>query len=177
MSPEASDSGLPRLWATWRMGYIKGLHRRDADSVFSQLPKETDGPENLIVHRGVTCYVVLNLYPYNSGHCMVVPFREVGELSALSPEERLEIMDLADLVTRALRRALDAQGFNMGMNLGKLAGAGIPNHLHMHIVPRWTGDTNFMPVVGDTKVLPESLEATYAKVRDAIRAELDEETR
>jgi len=155
------------------MGYIKGLHRRGADSVFTLLPREEDGPGNLIVHRGKTCYIVLNLFPYNAGHCMVVPFREVGEFSDLTPEERLEIMDLADLLMRALRRALDAQGFNMGMNLAKLAGAGIPNHLHLHVVPRWTGDTNFMPVVGDTKVLPEGLEATYEKVRAAIRAELE----
>lgn len=156
------------------MAYIKGLHRRDTDKVFTELPKEEDGPGNLILHRGRTCYIVLNLFPYNCGHAMVVPFREVGDLSSLTDEERLEMMQLADLMTRALVRALDAQGFNIGMNLGKLAGAGIPNHLHLHIVPRWLGDTNFMPAVGDTKVLPESLEDTYQKVRDAIRAEAGE---
>lgn len=173
MPDEEKSGGLPRLWATWRMAYIKGLHRRASDSVFTELPREEDGPGNLIVHRGDTCYIVLNLYPYNTGHCMVVPFRAVGELSALTPEEMLEMMLLTDLVTRSLVRCMDAQGFNIGMNLGKLAGAGIPNHLHMHIVPRWTGDTNFMPAVGDTKVLPESLEDTYHKVRRAIRDELE----
>jgi len=173
---EEGTGGLPRLWATWRMAYIKGLHRRPSDSVFSELPRQEDGPGNLIVHRGDTCYVVLNLYPYTTGHCMVVPFRAVGELSGLTSEEMLEMMRLADLVTRALVRGMDAQGFNIGMNLGKLAGAGIPNHLHLHIVPRWLGDTNFMPTVGDTRVLPESLEETYGKVRQAIRDELAEES-
>lgn len=167
--------GLPRLWATWRMAYIKGLHRRTSDSVFTELPQVEDGPENLILHRGKTCYVVLNLYPYTTGHLMIVPFRAVAELSAMDDAERLEMMQLADLVTRALVRSMDAQGFNIGMNLGKLAGAGIPNHLHLHVVPRWLGDTNFMPAVGDTKVLPESLEQTYHKVQGAIRAEIAED--
>ncbi len=166
--------GLPRLWAIWRMAYIKGLHRRSSDSVFTDLPKSADGPENLIVHRGKSCYVVLNLYPYSSGHLMVVPFRAVASLPEMTDEERLEMMQLADLATRALTRCMDAQGFNIGMNLGKLAGAGIPNHLHLHVVPRWLGDTNFMPVVGDTKVLPEGLEQTYHKVREAFAAEASE---
>ena len=161
-----------RLWAPWRMEYIRGLHRRHTDSVFSDLPREEDGPGNLILHRGDTCYVVLNLYPYNTGHCMVVPFRAVGDLAGLTSEEMLEMMRLADLVTRALVRCMDAQGFNLGLNLGRLAGAGIPNHLHLHVVPRWLGDTNFMSAVAGTKVLPESLEDTYHKVRQAIREEL-----
>jgi len=168
------DAGpLGRLWAVWRMSYIEGLDRRTAeDDVFSELPKHADGPSNLIVHRGRTCYVVLNLYPYNTGHAMIVPFRAVAEPGALTDEEALETVRLADLVMRALRRALGAQGFNLGMNLGKIAGAGIPNHLHLHVVPRWSGDTNFMPVVGETKVIPESLEDTYRKIRRAIEEEL-----
>ena len=175
MTDDTSEGGLPRLWATWRMAYMKSLHRRPEDSVFQELPREEDGPGNLIAHRGETCYVVLNLYPYNTGHCMVVPFRAVGELSAITAEEMLEMMRMADLVTRALTRCMDAQGFNIGMNLGKLAGAGIPNHLHLHIVPRWMGDTNFITTVGDTKVLPESLEDTYHRIQAAIREELASE--
>jgi ATP adenylyltransferase len=152
------------------MRYIEGLEA-DPGNVFTELPKHEDGPGNLIVHRGRTCYVVLNLYPYNTGHSMVVPFRAVAEPTDLTDEEMLEMMRLAALVVRALRRAMNAQGFNLGMNLGKIAGAGIPNHLHFHVVPRWSGDTNFMPVVGDTKVIPESLEDTYRKVRAALAEE------
>ena len=163
---------LSRLWAVWRMRYIENLaHEADGD-IFAELPKREDGPGNLIVHRGRTCYVVLNLYPYNTGHAMIVPFRAVPELEDLTDEETLEMMRLAALVMRALRRGLKAQGFNLGLNLGKVAGAGIPCHLHFHVVPRWSGDTNFMPVVGETKVLPESLEETYGKLRRAIEEEL-----
>ena len=167
------DPALSRLWAVWRMRYIEQLEVRTGDDdVFSELPKHEDGPGNLIVHRGKTCFVVLNLYPYNTGHSMVVPFRAVPEPGMLTDEEALEMMRLVDLVMRALRRAMNAQGFNLGMNLGRVAGAGIPNHLHFHVVPRWAGDTNFMPVVGETKVIPESLEDTYRKVRRAIGEEL-----
>jgi ATP adenylyltransferase len=170
-APEPGTLG--RLWAVWRMRYIDSLETRsDEDDIFAELPKLPDGPGNLIVHRGRTCYVVLNLYPYNTGHSMVVPFRAVAEPGLLSDEEALEMMRTVDLVMRALRRGLNAQGFNLGMNLGKIAGAGIPNHLHFHVVPRWSGDTNFMPVVGETKVIPESLEDTYRKVRRAIEEEL-----
>ncbi|MFN8177332.1 MAG: HIT domain-containing protein [bacterium] len=167
----SEGSLLSRLWAVWRMRYIEGLERDESGDVFSELPKQPDGPGNLIVHRGRTCFVVLNLYPYNTGHAMVVPFRAVPEINDLTDEEMLELMRLAALVMRALRRSMNAQGFNVGMNLGKAAGAGIPNHLHLHVVPRWSGDTNFMPVVGETKVLPESLEDTYRKLRRAIEEE------
>lgn len=168
------DPAVSRLWAVWRMRYIEQLEVRAGgdDDVFSELPRHEDGPGNLIVHRGKTCFIVLNLYPYNTGHSMVVPFRAVPEPGQLTDEEALEMMRLVDLVMRALRRAMNAQGFNLGMNLGRVAGAGIPNHLHFHVVPRWGGDTNFMPVVGETKVIPESLEDTYRKVRRAIEEEL-----
>ena len=163
---------LARLWAVWRMRYIENLASDGEADVFAELPKHEDGPGNLIVHRGRTCYIVLNLYPYNAGHAMVVPFRAVSELQELSDEETLEMMRLVALTMRALRRAMKAQGFNLGLNLGKAAGAGIPCHLHFHVVPRWSGDTNFMPVVADTKVIPESLEDTYRKLRSAIDEEL-----
>ena len=177
MTDEESTGGFPRLWATWRMEYLKKLRRKVTDTVFSELPQEEDGPNNLIMHRGSTCYIVLNLYPYNTGHCMVVPFRIVTDLSEMTDEEMLEMMQLTDLATRSLVRCMNAHGFNVGLNLGKLAGAGIPNHLHLHIVPRWQGDTNFMPTIGKTKVVPESLEATYHRLRAAIREELDESSK
>ncbi len=183
MTGDADRSGqegtlLQRLWATWRMKYISRLTEDGAgEDVFVGLPESEDGPGNLIVHRGKTCYIVLNLYPYNNGHAMVVPFRKVGAFSDLAEAEMLEIMKLSDLLMRALERCMRPQGFNLGMNLGRVGGAGIPDHLHMHIVPRWSGDTNFMPVVGQTKVLPESLEDTWGKVHAAIREILTEEER
>ena len=174
---ECPEPGPGRLWAPWRMAYISSLNEgRSPATVFLELPREEDGPGNLIVHRGELCYVVLNLFPYNSGHALIVPFRQVEELAGLTEGEMLEMMQLASVVTRALRRCMSAQGFNLGINLGNVAGAGIPRHLHMHIVPRWSGDTNFMPVTGNTKVLPEALPDTYHKVRAAIREELEGES-
>ena len=167
---------LERLWAAWRMRYISTLSDGGTGpDVFADLPKLEDGPGNLIVHRGRLCYIVLNLFPYNCGHAMVIPLRKVAGFSELSADEMLEMMQLADLLMRALERGMRAQGFNVGMNLGKVGGAGIPDHLHLHVVPRWPGDTNFMPVVGQTKVLPESLEDTYRRVRTAIGEILAEE--
>jgi ATP adenylyltransferase len=172
---EPEGTLLERLWATWRMSYITSLKEGvSPERVFSELPRQEDGPGNLIVHRGEHCYVVLNLYPYNTGHALVVPFRQVEDLPDLEDAEMLEMMRLASLVVRALRRCMKAQGFNLGLNLGHVAGAGIPRHLHLHIVPRWGGDTNFMPVTAQAKVLPEGLPDTYEKVRRAIREEIEE---
>ena len=117
-----------------------------------------------MLHRGPLTYVVMNLYPYNNGHLMIVPHRHCAELSDLSPEESLEIMQAVQRVTRILRTALGAEGFNLGCNLGKAAGAGVADHVHLHVVPRWVGDTNFMPVLTETKVMPEYLESTYDRL-------------
>jgi ATP adenylyltransferase len=164
---------LQRLWATWRMQYVTSLGSPADACVFCELPRQArDGPDNLVVHRGETCYVVLNLYPYNNGHAMVLPYRHVAALTALTDPERCEMMQLAAVLEDALREKVGAQGFNLGMNLGRVGGAGIPGHLHLHVVPRWAGDTNFMPVVGQTKVLPEALPDTYEKVRSAVREAL-----
>ena len=170
MSGEERAEGtlLRRLWATWRMQYISSIGKEIESCVFCDIACMEDGAENLIVHRGRTCYIVLNLYPYNNGHAMVIPHRHVATLAEMSDEEKLEMMQLADVLQRALQITLDAQGFNVGMNLGRVAGAGIPGHLHLHVVPRWLGDTNFMPVTAETKVLPEKLEDTYRKVRSGI---------
>ncbi len=172
-SPDPLDGTLlQRLWATWRMKYISSIGKDAGSCVFCDAAAGADGPENLVVHRGRTCYIVLNLYPYNSGHAMVIPLRHVGSLAELSDEEKLEMMQLADLLQRVLVATIEAEGFNLGMNLGRVAGAGIPGHLHLHVVPRWFGDTNFMPVTAETKVLPETLEATYSKVRRGFAAVL-----
>ena len=117
-----------------------------------------------VVHRGRSAYVILNAYPYNTGHVLIAPNRHVADLESLDDEERLEVMELTTRCTTVIKNAMNAQGFNVGMNLGVAAGAGVPGHLHIHVVPRWGGDTNFMPIVGETKVLPEMLADTYKKL-------------
>ncbi len=125
--------------------------------------------ESLVVYRGATCFVILNLYPYNNGHLMVVPFRHVGRLALLTPAEVDEFMRLTRIVEMALEERYHPHGFNMGLNLGKPAGAGVVDHLHMHVVPRWNGDTNFMTVVGETRVLPEELVHTAEALRPLLQ--------
>jgi ATP adenylyltransferase len=158
---EQAGAGLrdafARLYTPHRMAYIKGEGMDGCP--FCEIPGLPDD-EGLIVARGEVCFVVLNLYPYNSGHLMVVPFRHVSGYDELTPEETTELASLTQRSLRAIRHASGAQGFNVGMNLGSVAGAGIAAHLHQHVVPRWGGDTNFMPVVGQTKVLPQLLPDT-----------------
>jgi ATP adenylyltransferase len=136
----------------------------DGDGCFLCAAAEP-GDDAGVLHRGETAFVILNAFPYHTGHVMVVPARHEGELDALSPAERAELMDLTTRSIAVVRAAMGAQGFNVGMNLGRVAGAGVPGHLHVHVVPRWGGDTNFMPVIAQTKVLPEMLEETAAKLR------------
>lgn len=124
--------------------------------------------ENYVLLRGNTCFVVLNIYPYNNGHLMIAPYRHIGSLQELTKEERAEMMDLSAVCMDALKEGLNCHGFNLGINIGKVAGAGVPDHIHIHIVPRWEGDTNFMPVVGDTKVIPQSLSTTYKILRSML---------
>jgi ATP adenylyltransferase len=150
------------LWAPWRMAYISGTH--SGGCLLCQLPREGADRTNLILHRGPYTYVVLNLYPYNNGHLMIVPYRHGADLDQLSPDESLELLEGARRAMRVLQRAFGAEGFNLGVNLGKAAGAGISEHVHLHVVPRWVGDTNFMPVLSDTKVMPDYLESTYTKL-------------
>ena len=150
------------LWAPWRMAYIGGP--RSEGCLLCDLPRESKDRESLILHRGPRTYVVMNRYPYNNGHLMIVPHRHCADLGELSTEDSLELMHETQRATRILRRVFSAEGFNVGMNLGKIAGAGIAEHLHIHVVPRWVGDTNFMPVLADTKVMPDYLEATYEKL-------------
>jgi ATP adenylyltransferase len=160
-----TPDGWQRLWKPERMAYIQGEGKGDG-CAFCTIPTMSD-EDGLIVHRGDTAYVVLNLYPYNSGHLMAVPYRHVADYPDLTAEETVEVATLTQHSMRALRRASGAQGFNLGMNQGHVAGAGIAEHLHQHVVPRWGGDTNFMPVIGHTKVLPQLLRDTRELVADA----------
>jgi ATP adenylyltransferase len=148
------------------MAYVGG--ERSPGCIFCDKPAAADDAANLILQRGHALYSLLNLYPYNTGHLMIAPYRHVADLTNLSEGELLELGQLAQRHLAALQRALQPDGFNLGMNLGHVAGAGVADHLHLHIVPRWIGDTNFMPIVGGTKVMPELLETTYQKVKHAL---------
>jgi len=156
-----------RLYTPHRLAYIKGEGTpRGDDCPFCTIPGLPDA-EGLVVARGEACFAVLNLYPYNSGHLMLVPYRHVAGYEDLTPQEAAEVASMTQHALRALRHASGAQGFNVGMNLGSIAGAGIAAHLHQHVVPRWGGDTNFMPVVGHTRVLPQLLPETRALLAEA----------
>lgn len=153
------------LWAPWRLSYV--TTPKPDGCVFCAKPRETDDRESLIIARGEHGYVVLNLYPYNNGHMMAVPYRHVADLEDLTVSESAELQGLLRQAIGAARRALGPDGFNVGLNLGSAAGAGIAQHLHWHVVPRWTGDTNFMPVLADINVMPEHLEHARTKLAGA----------
>ena len=142
-----------------------------AGCIFCDKPAADRDVENLIVHRGRNAFGILNLYPYNNGHMMIVPYGHTASLDDLDSETLLEIMHLVAISQRVLAKAFGPHGYNVGMNFGRVAGAGIADHLHMHIVPRWNGDANFMTVIGETRVLPESLEVSYRKIKDAWPAD------
>ena len=159
------QDAFARLYTPHRMAYIKG-EGKGGGCPFCSIPDLSD-EDGLVVARGEVSYAVLNLYPYNSGHLMLVPFRHVASYDELTTQEAGEVASLTQHALRALRHATGAQGFNVGMNLGVVGGAGIAAHLHQHVVPRWGGDTNFMPVVGQTKVLPQLLPDTRALLAQA----------
>ncbi len=161
------------LSAGWRMEYIES--EEDKGCIFCHKAGQQD-EKALIVKRGEQAYVIMNLYPYTTGHLMVAPYRHVGKISNLTSEEASEVMQLVAWCEKVLTRALNPDGFNIGMNIGRCAGAGFPDHVHVHVVPRWEGDTNFMPIVGETKVLPEVLTDTYRKII-ASRRELEGESK
>jgi ATP adenylyltransferase len=160
---------LDRLWSPWRYEYIASGGSADSDSskcVFCSLRDDPENDErNFVLHRGSHNFVVLNIYPYISGHLLIVPNEHVGDLDAASKQTTDELMDLTKRCQTALREAYQPAGFNLGMNLGKSAGAGIVDHIHIHILPRWAGDTNFMTTIGETRVIPENLSTTYEKLR------------
>ncbi len=156
------------------MRYLEDVGRKAGGGgcIFCEKPKRDRDAEELILDRGKRCFALLNLYPYNPGHAMVAPYRHVGELESLEAEEWEELHRLSSRLIKAMKDNFNPEGFNVGINIGKAAGAGYDAHLHLHLVPRWVGDTNFMPVLGETKVLPETLDQTYSKIRKAL-TELD----
>jgi ATP adenylyltransferase len=156
---------VERLWAPWRLEYISSAD--DQPGCVFCAAVEGDDDERLVVHRGGRAIVLLNKFPYASGHLMVAPSRHVGEFGELEDEEALEIHRLASVGIGALAQTYAPQGYNLGWNLGRVAGAGVVDHVHLHVVPRWAGDTNFMPVLADVKVMPEYLEETRRKLADA----------
>jgi ATP adenylyltransferase len=156
-----------RLWAPWRIRYIEQGAPGEG-CIFVELPKQHDDRKNLILYRGRHAFVMLNAFPYTNGHLMIAPYRHTADLCDLNDDELLEINQLLAKATRWIREAYSPEGFNIGVNLGSAAGAGIPDHIHWHIVPRWVGDTNFMPVVGEVRVLPQSLEDSYDRLRTAV---------
>ncbi len=155
---------MKHLWSPWRMTYIEN-HEKEDGCIFCSAQSQADGAENLIAYRGKLAYVILNRFPYTSGHLMVIPFTHAPTLEDLNAETRAEMMELSSRCMAVLRDLYKPHGFNMGANIGEAAGAGVLGHVHIHIVPRWVGDTNFMSAVGETRVLPESLEETYKRVR------------
>jgi ATP adenylyltransferase len=154
-----------RLWAPWRLQYLRG--EKPDECIFCSKPALDDEAAS-IVHRGERCFVMLNAYPYTSGHVMVAPYRHTGDLAGLDEETSKELIALTQHSLRAIGAAYGPEGFNVGANLGSVAGAGVADHVHMHVVPRWEGDTNFMPVVGEVRVLPESLEDTQRRLKEAF---------
>ena len=155
------------LWSPWRMEYIESNHKENG-CVFCNAQAKRDGAENLIAYRGRLSYVILNRFPYTSGHLMVIPFVHKPNLEELDSETRAEMMELTSRCTTKLGSIYRPQGFNVGVNIGEAAGAGVQEHVHIHIVPRWRGDTNFMSSVSGTRVLPEALEDTYKRVKAAF---------
>lgn len=156
---------MDSLHAPWRIEYILSPKPKLDASLFTRIAQSNDDLGNLVVVRDRSCYALLNRYPYNGGHLMVVPYKEVADLNGLTDEEIADLWKLVRRCTNALKAVMKPDGFNIGINLGKIAGAGIEEHLHIHIVPRWSGDTNFMPVIADTGVLPQALSETAAKIR------------
>lgn len=157
---------LSALWSPWRVEYFKAGATPD---FLLEAAHTTDDAAHLVVSRRKNSFLMMNRYPYAVGHMMAVPYRKVADLSALTDGEKLELLELAELAQKLLREVIRAQGFNVGLNLGKCAGAGVADHLHLHIVPRWEGDNNFMPVLADTRILPEALDSMYAKLTEAER--------
>jgi len=163
---------MERLWAPWRKAYIRPKSKRSKACLFCGLLSKGKDQKHFIVKRSRYSFAILNLFPYNNGHVMIVPKRHVADLSKLHDREKLDWLKLHDEILAALKKTIKPHGFNVGINMGRIAGAGIPDHIHLHIVPRWLGDSNFMPIIGETKVVSESLESVY----DALLTHLKKES-
>ena len=154
---------MESLWAPWREKFI--LCEKEPGCFLCRTAKENQDKKNLILHRGEKCFVIMNRYPYNSGHLMVAPYRPVGKLEQLKDAELTELWKISQLCVKVLKSAMKPHGINLGMNLGKVSGAGVGDHIHLHIVPRWQGDTNFMPILSGTKVVSVGLSSTYRRLK------------
>ena len=154
---------MKHIWAPWRMEYIE--MEKPEGCILCEKPGEDNDAENYILYRGNKNFVILNTYPYNPGHLMIAPYRHIASLEELTDEERHEHFDIVSRSIKVLRQELSPEGFNLGINIGRAAGAGIVDHIHTHIVPRWQGDTNFMTVISDVRVVPEALAKTYQKLK------------
>jgi len=160
---------MDTLHAPWRIQYILAPKSPPSDtSLFVQIARSSEDEKNLVIARGRSCFAMLNAYPYTAGHLLIVPYRQCADLGELADNELTELMRLTCRCQEALKRLMKPDGFNIGLNLGKVAGAGIAEHLHIHIVPRWLGDTNFMPVLGQTTVLPQALNELAAQLRSTL---------
>ena len=158
-----------RIWAPWRLEYVKDAAKDNEDEcIFCAKPAADDDESNLIVHRGERCFVILNLFPYTNGHLMVAPYEHSGALQEIDPETVAEMMALGQQAMRILEDAYAPHGYNVGFNQGRIAGAGFEGHIHMHVVPRWGGDTNFMPVLADTRVMPQTVQQSYEALRGSF---------
>jgi len=158
---------MKQLWTPWRKEFILGP--REKGCIFCKLPRQKNDRENLILFRGKHNFIILNRFPYNNGHLMVVPYRHTKDLDRLKPAEQAELVELSGLTIKALNKTMFPKGHNLGINFGAAGGAGIRDHLHLHVVPRWVGDTNWMPVLGETKTMIEYLWETYDSLEPAIR--------
>ena len=154
---------MERIWAPWRIQYIRSANA--AGCIFCDKPKEDKDADNFILYRGKLNFVIMNAYPYNPGHLMVVPYSHIGKLEDMTAEERNDHYEIVSRVVGILRQETKTENFNVGMNLGRVSGAGIADHIHTHIVPRWNGDNNFMPVIGETRVISESMADIYNKLK------------
>jgi ATP adenylyltransferase len=158
------------LWTPWRYAYVTNADR-ETGCIFCEAPKENDEKVR-IVHRGAHCYIILNIYPYTSGHVMIVPYAHLDELQKLPADAAQEMMSLSQRMESVLRSLYRPDGINLGMNLGKAAGAGVSGHIHMHVLPRWIADASFVTVIGETRIMPEALEDTWTRLREALRQDL-----
>jgi ATP adenylyltransferase len=155
-----------RIWAPWRLAYVKDAAKDlEEECIFCAKPRQVDDEAALIVRRGELCFVMLNLFPYTNGHLMIAPYDHIGSIAEIDSATIAEMMALAQRAIKVLEREYGPHGFNVGFNQGRVAGAGVEHHIHMHVVPRWGGDTNFMPVLGDTRVMPQTVEQSYETLK------------
>lgn len=162
---------MEHIWSPWRMQFIDELRARESGCIFCELmvaPSPEFGKsdkDRLILYRGKHCFVLMNRFPYNNGHLLIVPFKHTGKMTEISGDEYAEMMALCAKSQDIMSSCIEAQGFNCGFNIGRLAGAGVVDHIHLHVVPRWLGDSNFMPIISDTRSMPEYLSATYDRIK------------